>query len=178
MAEYIITPEKSDLPTAPDLMEELHRRGLPVEITVKGTAEQWESVKFVELGPPEIKCTLAHNGAKGTFSVQMPTNSPHQALELQLSLVDVLLRLLGGQADNTETRERYNPQQFTAKLREFQGLSGGPHELLWIFFSWVVVLVAVIMYFAMPKFHVLILILALLSLASAVGQTLPKLKNG
>ncbi len=177
MAEYIITPEKNDLPTAPALLEELHRRGLPVEITVKGTADKWESVRFLEPGPPEIKCTLGYNETKGVFSVSMPTNSPHQALELQLCLVDVLLRELGGQADNVETRERYSPQQFTAKLREFQGLSGSSNDLFWILFSWGVVVLAVIIYFRVPKFHPLVLIIALLSLASAIGQTLPKLKS-
>jgi len=177
MAEYIITPEKTGIPSAMTLLEELHRRGLPVEISLKGTDERWESIRFLEPGPPEIKCTAIYNGSKGNFSVNMPTNSPHQALELQLALVDVLLEEVGGQVDNTETRERYNSQQFTAKLRQLQGASGGPNDLFWILFSWAVAVIAVVMYFTLPKFHLPVLIIALFSLGSAVGQTLPKLKN-
>jgi hypothetical protein len=176
MAEYIITPEKNDLPQAPFLIEELHRRGLPVEITVKGTTEKWTGIQFVEPGPPEIKCSLALNSEKG-LSVTIPTNSPHQALELQLHLVDILLQQVGGRADNTETRERYNPRQFASKMKTLVGYSGEQGDLFWLFFSWIVFTFSVLLYFSLAKFRSWDLLVVVLSLAGAGGLTYLKLKS-
>jgi hypothetical protein len=178
MPEYVLTPEKKELPSGPALMEELHRRGFPVEITLKGPANEWESVRFFEPGPPEVECLLSFNPKNGSFTVTTPTTAPHEATEMQLFLVDILLKDLGGMADNTGTRERYSAKQFAAKVRSLHGVSRGTQDLVWIAFSWIVTLLGVLAFFLMdPQVRHMALIIAGLSLLSAAGQTYSYLKS-
>src|SRR5580658_1386571 len=41
MAEYVLTPESKTRLLGTQLMEELHRRGFPVEINLKGQDQAW-----------------------------------------------------------------------------------------------------------------------------------------
>ena len=91
MDEYVITPAVKELPEGPALMDELHRRGLPVEIHLTGTAQRWEAIRFYEPGPPEIECFLSREEEDGRLRLSMPPGSPPEAAELLLNLVDLLL---------------------------------------------------------------------------------------
>lgn len=177
MAEYIITPEKNFLPPAPRLMEELHRRGFPVEITLKGTAEEWQSVAFFEEGPPEVQCALTCDPQDGRFVVATASNASPQSLDLQLFLVELLLQEVGGQADNSETRERYDKKQMSNKIKRLHGLSTGA-DIFWIVFAWVIVLLGVLLYFSIdPGLRTMNLVILVISALGAVGLTYTHFKR-
>lgn len=177
MPEYVIKPEKKELPAGPYLMEELHHRGFPVEINVKGSAAKWDAIRFYEPGPPEIECFLSFSEENGTYSASVSDDSPYQAIELQMFLVDLLLKEVGGRADNSATRERFTPQEFTAKLRAHHGSSNDKRELFWIGFSWVVVVLGVLIYFFSPQSRSLAPFIVFFSLLSAGGLTYSHFKR-
>jgi hypothetical protein len=177
MAEYIITPENTSLPTGPYLMEELHRRGFPVEITLKGEADDWRSIVFFEEGPPEVKCTLSHDAKSGLFTISTTSRASLQSQDLQLFLVELLLQEVGGQADNTETRERYNQKQLSLKIKRLHGLTTGA-DIFWLCFSWAIVLFAVLMYFSVdPNLRSMGLVVLVLSSLGAIGLTISHFKS-
>jgi len=171
LPEYIVTPESTQLPPAPALLEDLHRRGFSVEIALKGTADQWEAVRFLDPGPPHVECNLSRD-ANGRLTITTPSDAPHEALDLQAHLVGLLLDELGGQADNTHTRERFNREEFARKLKHHHAPKGGMKELAWIAFSWAVVLAAAFLYFSVPP-HLkpVDLVVVFISFLSAAGFT-------
>jgi hypothetical protein len=172
MAEYIVTPDKKDLPSGPSLLEELHRRGYPVEINVKGTAEKWEMIRFFDPGPPEMECLITHDAPNGRFSVSVSTDAPPQATELQMNLVDIMLRQLGGQTDNSTTRERYSAKQFTTHLKKLHGTSDKAKDIVWLGFSWGIVVLGILLYFSLPpSMKPVDVVVVFLSLLSAGGLT-------
>ena len=171
LPEYTIKPEKVDLPTATYLREEMHRRGFPVEINVKGSPDQWEAIRFSDPGPPEVECFLSYSDKRDSLNVSVSVDAPHQAAELQMVLVDLLLQELGGQADNLKTRERYTAQEFSEKLKHLHETKPGPRDLIWIGFSWAVVLLALLILILKPQTRGLAAMLLLASLASAGGLT-------
>ncbi|HJT24130.1 MAG TPA: hypothetical protein VJ873_06105 [bacterium] len=179
MAEYLLTPEKNQQPSAFELMEELHRRSVPVEIHLKGQDKEWESIRFFESGPPEIECYLFFDGEKGTYSTTVSQDAPRAAVELQVYLVDTLLQTLGGQVDNLNTRERFTPQQFALKVKHHHDPSAEKKELVWIAFSWGVVLLALMVYFMVPShLQQLVIVILVLSFLSAALQTYSHFQHG
>ncbi|HUO57496.1 MAG TPA: hypothetical protein VMV05_04900 [bacterium] len=171
MPEYAIKPEKVEAPTATHLSEEMHRRGFAVEMNIKGSPDQWEAIRFSEPGPPEVECFLSYSDKRDALNVSVSVDSPPQAAELQMVLVDLLLSELGGQVDNLKTRERYTAQEFSEKLKHLHGAKPGPKDLVWIVFSWAVVLLAVLILVLKPQTRGLAAMLLLASLASAGGLT-------
>ena len=158
-------------------MDELHRRGFPVEINIKGSADNWDAIRFYEPGPPEIECFLSYSEEDNFYNISVSTDSPHQAMELQMFLVDLLLQKLGGQADNTATRERFTPEQFAAKLKAHHGSSSDKKEIFWIGFSWIVVVLGVLIYFFSPQSRSLAPFIVVFSLLSAGGLTYSHFKK-
>ena len=178
MADYLLTPEKGEQPSGLQLLEELHRRGFPVEIKVKGDSTQWESIRFSQEGPPLVECSLSFDEGQGRYTVAIPHDSPLAAGELQMFLVDVLLKALGGQVDNLQTRERLTRAQFAAKLRHLHSRSGKAKDMIWLFFAWGVAILSLVIFFLItPGVRYLVLGVFLLSLASASVQTILHFKN-
>lgn len=170
MAEYILTPEKTEQPSGLELMEELHRRGFPVEIHLTGQDKQWEAIRFTEPGPPEVECLLSY-GSEG-YIISISQDAPPSASDLQTSLVETLLQDLGGQVDNVNTRERFTPEEFTAKLKHQQDSAAPAKERFWIVFSWAVVVMALGIYFVIsPDKRDLVVVILVLSFLSAALQT-------
>lgn len=179
MAEYILTPEKKQQPSAFELMEELHRRNIPVEIHLKGQDREWESIRFSESGPPEVECYLSFEKDKETYTVFVSQDAPPLAAELQVFLVDTLLQSLGGQADNLNTRERFTPEQFALKVKDHHNPSAGSKELVWIAFSWAVAILALGIYFVVaPHLRQLVMVIIILCFFSAILQTYLHFKHG
>src|ERR1019366_42146 len=156
MPHFVISPDKENLPEGPHLMDQLHRRGFPVEINVKGTAKSWNEIRFYEPGPPELECLLSFNEKNGNLKVSVSNDASLEARDLQIYLVDLLLKELGGQADNTDTRERYTPKEFAEKLKRHYSSTRNSHDLLWIVFSWAVVVAGIAIYIFSPQFHGLV----------------------
>jgi hypothetical protein len=152
-------------------MDELHRRRFPVEINVKGSAKEWQAIRFYEPGPPEIECFLSFEEENGNFTVSTAIDSPPESAELQLNLIDILLDELGGQADNTATREHFTPQQFAQKLKAFQLSSPGSKERYWIIFAWLVVAIGLLIWFFSPHTRSIAPVIIALSFLSAAGLT-------
>lgn len=178
MAEYILSPESRQQPSAFQLIEELHRRGYPVEIHLKGQDHQWESIQFSEPGSPEASCSLSFNSNTGRYTVSIPSNALAQAGDLQLSLVDSLLQTLGGHVDNTGTLERYTPEQFKARLRKFHSSSENHWDLLWIIFAWLVVVGGIVVYFSiLDNRRYMVMVIIALSFLSAAGLTYSHFKD-
>ncbi len=179
MAEYILTPEKKLQPSAFELLEELHRRGIPVEVHLKGQDREWENIRFSEPGPPEIECLLSYDPDKEVYSALVSRDAPAAAAELQVFLVDILLRTLGGQADNRTTQERFTPEQFALKIKQHHNRRAGLKELIWIGFSWAVVALALGIYSVVPShLRQLVLLILVLSSLSALLQTYSHFKHG
>jgi hypothetical protein len=177
MAEYVITPELKSLPSAAGLMDELHIRGFPVEINRKGSDLEWEAVRFFEPGPPEIECFLSYDSVEGTYTVSAPHDAVSETMELFLFLVGILLQKVGGRADNKVTRERYTAEQFQSRLKKHRH-SDKAKDLFWLFFSWGVVAVGLIVFFLISagSRHLVMVVLAL-SLLSAAGLTYSHYKS-
>jgi hypothetical protein len=176
MSEYVITPDRKDPPSGHVLMEELHRRGLPVEISVKGTVDKWESIRFTESGPPETECQLTLDPS-GTLKASISVDSNMEARDLQMVLVDVILAEVGGRADHTATRERYTAEQFARKVRDQRGRPPSEADLPWIVFSWAMVGVSLMGFCVLPRFHYFALVAAALSLVGALGLTWQKTRG-
>lgn len=177
MAEYVVTPETTVRPSGTELMEELHRQGFPVEIHVKGNAQLWESVRFLEPGPPEIQCVLSWDPGQKTYTASVSDSSP-EGRDLLLYAVDALLQRVGGRADNSSTRERFTAGQFKALLKVHRASSDGRKDLLWVVFAWGVVGLAFLAYFSVaPGLHDLVLIVSVLSFLSAAGLTYSHFKS-
>jgi hypothetical protein len=172
LPEYVVTPEAATPLPAPALLEGLHRRGFPVEIVIKGAADQWESIRFTEPGPKEVECSLIRDTASGRLTVTTASDATPEAVDLQAHLVGLLLDELGGQADNSYTRERFNAQEFARKLRHHHAPRGGFREIAWLVFSWIVVALGVALYFSVPD-HLkpVDLVVVIIAFLSAVGFT-------
>jgi hypothetical protein len=172
MAEYVLTPEKNEQPSGLHMLEELHRRGFPVEIHVKGEDRKWETIRFSEAGPPEVDCILSYDAESGLYTIFVSPDAPSPAVELQVFVVDALLQELGGRVDNTNTRERFTPEQFAEKIRHHHSPDRKRGDYFWMIFSWVVVVLALIMFFIIvPNLQHLVLVILFLSFVSALLQT-------
>jgi hypothetical protein len=178
MAEYVLTPESKLQPAGTRLMEELHRRGFPVEINLSGPDQGWESIRFYEAGPPELECRLAYEPEPGLYKISVAPEASLPTYELQLFLVDSLLQTLGGHVDNSTTLERFTPGQFTAKLKGLRASPGKFKDLLWIVFSWAVAAASLfVLLFVPAPARSLVMVLLLFSTLSASGLTYLHFKN-
>ncbi len=178
MPEFILTPEKTKLPSAPSLLDQIHKMGFPVEVTVKGKPDQWEDLRFHEPGPPEVECLVSYDEGEGKFSLHVSSDAPPKAYDLQLHLVELLLKNLGGQVDNRHTRERHTAAEFFKKMQHHRVSQNNPWDYFWLAFSWAVVLFGGFLYFALrPALRPFIVPIFILALLSASGQTYSLLKN-
>ena len=188
MNEYLITPHKKGLPSGHHLLEELHRRGLPATLDLKGTDTKWEAILFSEPGPPPMECFLEHDPAQGNFKIGLPKDTPKEAEEMKIALADILLRELGGHVQDTSTNERHDLAGFLEKTKTHtaahmtQSSSStksvsskaklGTAEVLWILFAWGLAAAALTVYFTMPQHqHTITLGVAGLAFLSALGLT-------
>lgn len=172
MAEYILTPDKKEMPDGTRLLEELHHYGFPVEMHLKGTHFQWDAIRFNEPGPPEAECFLSFEPEKGDYSVSVPADSARNAEEIQLFLVKILLGEIGGSVLNTETMQRYNPAQFAKKIRKLHSNAVSVSDWFWMFFPWTVaVLAASTGLLGPPNLRMPARVLALIAALSAAGLT-------
>jgi hypothetical protein len=178
MAEYILTPETKDKPPGTQLMDEIHRRGFPVEINLTGPDQDWESIRFYEAGPPVLECLLTYDPEGECYKISVSRDASPQSHELQFFLVDILLQALGGQVDNKSTQERFTPSEFAQKLKTLYNPIQKAKDLIWIGFSWAVVVAGLIALFAgsHPSHEMVGLILVVASI-SAVGLTYSHFKN-
>lgn len=168
MSEYVITPSQKRLPSATHLMDELHHFGFPVEINLKGADTQWESIRFFEPGPPEIECLLSID-KDGRFTVSASVDTSLTTRELQLFLVNVLLKEVGGQVDHTGTRERFTAEEFARRIKKREGIKT-PSDIFWMLFPWIVVALGLGLYFIIsPQLRSMDLIIVAFSFFSALG---------
>lgn len=172
MAEYVLTPDKKERPSGIELLEELHRRGYPVEIHVKGQHPEWEAIRFTLAQPAGAECLLSFEPADGLYRLSVAPDSPPAAAELQAFLLDTLLQGLGGQADNLQTRERFTPGEFAQRLKHLHDPGRKARDLFWLAFSWAVVALSLLIYFVIsPGVRHLALGILVLSTVSAALQT-------
>lgn len=172
MAEYVLTPEKKEQPSGIELMEDLHRRGFPVEIHVTGQHPQWEAIRFFLAGPPEAECELSFNPEEGHYHVSVSQDAPPAAAEIQAFLLGALLRELGGQADNLQTRERFTAGQYAERLKHLHDPRRKAKDLFWLVFSWTVVVLAFLIDVVIsPGVRHLVLVILVISALSAALQT-------
>ncbi len=178
MPEFILTPEKKTLPQAPSLLDQIHKLGFPVEINVKGKPENWESLRFYEPGPPEIECHVIYDAEEGRYVLQVSSDSPTEAYDLQLSLVEILLKNLGGQVDNRFTRERFSAAEFIKKMAHHRGSLSAHWDILWLVFSWAVVFFGIFLCFSVhPGMQGAVVSIVVLALISAAGLTYTRFKS-
>jgi hypothetical protein len=190
MHDYIVTPDKKGLPSAHFLAEELHRRGLPTAMDVKGTDSKWETIHFYESGPPKLDSFLQYDPIKGLFKIILPYDSPEEAEEIQAALADILLREYGGHVHNTGTDDRHDLEAFLEKIKASappqktstaavsKGNSSQPQETSWIIFSWASVLFGLLVYSLIPRYqHPFTLIVTGLAFVSALGLTFSKYRS-
>ncbi len=178
MADYILKPGNKRLPSATFLLEEIHKRGIPVEINVTGTVDQWEAIRFFEPGPPEIECFATFDQENPRFILTVPKDSPELSSDLRLLLAHIFLSEVGGTVTDSSTGENYDAPKIAARVRQFQPSKSGISESLWLIFSWAVLPLAALAYFAVPhQLRILVIGVAVLAFFSAVGQTYSKLKS-
>ncbi len=190
MHDYIVTPDKKGLPSGHFLAEELHRRGLPTAMDVKGTDNKWETIHFYESGPPKLDCFLQHEALKGVFKIILPYDSPEEAEEIQVALADILLREFGGHVHNTGTDDRHDLEAFIQKIKASAAsknastpsvskeTSSQSHEIFWVVFSWASVFLGLLVYFFTSRYqHPFTLIVTGLAFISAFGLTFSKLQS-
>jgi len=178
MPEFILTPEQKTHPTAPDLLDQIHKVGFPVEINVKGKPDSWDALRFYEPGPPEVECLVSFDGDTGKYNLHVSADAPAKAFELQLALVELFLKNLGGQVDNRHTRERFTASEFALKMRLHRVSQDNPWDWFWLVFSWLVVIFGLFLFFGLhPTMKPYVLSIMALSLVSAVGLTYTRFKN-
>lgn len=178
MSEYLIKPDPGPKPLGTKLLEEIHRRGFPVEITLTGPDEDWSAIRFMDAGPPEAECLLSFEAGTNAYKVVISRDAPRSAVELQLYLVETLLQEVGGYADHTGTRERLDHGQFIAKLRAHAGDAPKTMDWVWLVFSWLVVVAALTAFLQVqgPN-RWTVLVVMIFALVSAAGLTWSHFKH-
>ncbi len=177
MPDYLITPETNEPPAGTRLMEELHKKGFPVEITLNGPDGAWESIKFFEEGR-EAECILSRLADSNNYKISVTRDASPAALDLQLHLVEALLRAVGGIADHAVTRERLDYRQFSLKLQAHHSGEHKPSDWVWIAFAWAVALGSLVAFLqiAGPNRWTVLVVMVFASL-SALGLTYLQLKH-
>ena len=188
MPDYIITPDKHDIPSSHLLSEELNRRALSVEMEVKGTNYKWESIHFYDPSTPETQCFVERNTQSHVFKISLPADSTDESFEMQKALVEIFLQEIGGKVFDVQAKKSYDLKAFrnSAKgssyeidIEESPVISVGKIRLkfsttdtLWLAFAWALVFFGLYVYFHAPEPRKIFVILAdVLALVSAGGMT-------
>jgi hypothetical protein len=192
MAEYVITPDKKEIPSSHLLTEELHRRALAVEMEVQGTNYKWESIYFFDPANAGTRCFLERNLHSLIYKVSLSPESTHESEELQATLIEIILHEVGGKVFEPASKKSYSLSEFMAQAgetllaSEFNNTSSFSltstrslpplKEMLWIGFSWALVLSGFYFYRHVPQPRkILMLVACALALISAVGITFSSL---
>jgi hypothetical protein len=194
MAEYVITPDKKEIPSSHSLTEELHRRSLSVEMEVHGpNYKEWENIYFFDPANAGTRCFLERNLHSLIYKITLPAEPTQESEELQTTLVEIILHEVGGKVFDPDTKKSFN-------LAEFRIQSGGTglvmesnissfsspaarslppvQEMLWIGFSWALVLIGFYFYRHAPQPRKILMLAACgLALMSAVGITFSSLQS-
>jgi len=194
MTEYVITPDKKEIPSSYLLSEELHRRALAVEMEVHGTNTGWENIYFFDPANPGTQCFLERNLHSLVYKVSLSDLSTHESEELQATLVEIILHEAGGKVFDPAAKKSYSLVEFKLRFGE-TGLvaefNNAPSpllipsqslpplkEILWIGFSWALVLLGFYFYRQAPQPRkILMLAACALALMSAIGITLTGLQS-
>lgn len=174
MPEYVVYPSHKTVPTPEYILAELHRRRWDVELNVQGGGRNWESIRFYQEGPPEVECSIVHDSKYNRFHVGLPEFHPEKARDLQLNVVDVLLKTLGGDAEDSDTHRRFNAPEFATHMlfRKRPFLAFEWKSLGWPLFAWLTTgFAAGVLLFGNPEARVPAAVLAVLSFACALGLT-------
>jgi hypothetical protein len=194
MTEYVITPDKKEIPSSYLLSEELHRRALTVEMEVHGTNTKWENIYFFDPANPGTQCFLERNLHSLVYKISLAAESTHESEELQTTLVEIILHEVGGKVFNPTSKESYDLAEFrkqsgkTGSVTEFNNVSYSSliparslpplKEILWIGFSWAFVLLGFYFYRHVPQPRKILMLVACgLALMSAVGITFSSLQS-
>jgi hypothetical protein len=195
MAEYVITPEKKEIPSSHLLSEELHRRSLAVEMEVHGAnSKEWENIYFFDPLAPETRCFVERNLYSLVYKVSLSAESTQASEELQATLVEIILHEVGGKAFCPASQKSYDLAEFKSQFRE-PGLVAefnntpdfslpptrslpSPKEMLWIGFSWALVLLGFYFYLHAPQPRKILMLAACgLALISAGGITFSSVQS-
>ena len=187
MPEYIITPDKRDIPSSHLLSEELHRRAISVEMEVKGTNYKWESIHFYDPAIPETQCFVERNLNSHVFKISLPFDSTHESAEIQHALVEIFLHEVGGAAFDVEAKQSYDLKHFRGHTKgsssdsELSGSknssSGHSFKLsitdgFWLVFAWAFVFFGLYIYLHTSDDRKMLYLAAdILALVGAVGLT-------
>lgn len=185
MADYIITPDKRDIPSSHLLSEEMHRRALSVEMEVKGTNYKWESIHFYDPASPSTQCFLERNTQSHVFKISLPAESTEESGEMQRALVEIFLMEVGGKVFDIESKKSHDLKSFrnltkglSAEIEENSSRALtvpsklSQSDILWLVFAWAMVILGVYVYFQAPDSRKVLVIAAdALALVSAGGMT-------
>src|ERR1700677_1042191 len=194
MAEYVIIPDKKEIPSSHILTEELHRRSLAVEIEVQETNHKWEHICFFDPANAETRCFVERHLHSLIYKVPLAAEPTHESVELQNTLVEIILHEVGGKVFDPETKKSCNLVEFRAQsggidlIAEFNNSSyflpksirslSSVQEMLWILFSWALVLLGFYFYRQAPQSRKLFMLAACgLALISAGGITLSSFQS-
>jgi hypothetical protein len=114
----------------------------------------------------------------GIYRVSIPPDASFASRELQLYLVETLLREVGGVADHGTTRERLNLQQFSQKLKTHHAGDRKASDWVWVGFAWAVALGALFAFTqVLGPNRWTVLVVAIFASLSALGLTYLQLKH-
>jgi hypothetical protein len=195
LADYIITPDKKEIPSSYFLSEELHRRALAVEMEVHGTNYKWQRICFYEPAAPKIQCFAEFDALSVTYRIFLAPESNQESEEMRHALVEIILHETGGKVYDAEAGESYDFKAFinrgaksgsevnsenpSASYSDKPARSLPPtREILWIAFSWFLVLLGFCFFrLAAPPHKMFVLGACILALISAGGITFSKSKT-
>jgi len=190
MTDYIITPDKKESPSSHRLSEELHRRALSVEMDVKGTNYKWENIHFYDPITPETRCFVERNIHSLVYKISLSPDSTHESEELQKALVEIILLEVGGKVYDPTAKESHDLKSFQnlsiengsssdekSESRKSKMSLPSSREIVWIVFSWALVLFGIYVYLNVPEPRkIFVLATCVLALISAGGITFSKTK--
>jgi len=180
LPEYVVYPSHKTVPTPEYILAELHRRRWDVELNVQGGGRNWEGIRFWQEGPPEVECFVLHDFKYNRFHVSLPEDHPEKAQDLQLQLVDVLLRTLGGDAEDLSTHRRFNAPEFATHMlfRKRPFLAFEIKALGWPLFAWLTAGFGVgVALFGREEARIPALVLTVVAALCAAGLTFYLKKN-
>jgi len=180
LPEYVVYPSHKTAPTPEFILAELHRRHWEVELNVQGGGRNWEGIRFTQEGPPEIECFVLHDFKYNRFHISLPEEHSEKARDLQLHVVDVLLKTLGGDAEDLATHRRFNAPEFGTHMlfRKRPFLAFEIKALGWPLFAWLTAGFGVgVALFGRAEARIPALVLTLVAALCAAGLTFYLKKN-
>ena len=135
----------------------------------------WESLRLSQTAPVELECFVVNDSNYHRFHVSLPEEYPETARDLQMHVVDILLKSMGGDAEDMATHHRFNAPEFAVQML-FQKRPLLPFtwkSLQWPLFSWLTTSFgAGVFFFGKPEAKLPALALALIAFLCSVGLTL------